>query len=196
MEIEGQKPANIYSLEMDRRVPPYARLLGFIFGVAFLGSYALEVRSAVVSDVRNFPAAFHSEPALTVAFAALKLGGYIWFPYVAATWVYVPIRDLLAKRVRRGMLLEVVSIPAGEGATWWASLPLLGWFLSWGMPVPGRSAMKLVRVGERVFRVPDAPALNEIVTREDLIGQEVVLSLGAFNRVLSIELVGSISSRS
>jgi hypothetical protein len=195
MEIEEGKQTEIYSLEMDRRVSPYAGVLGLIFGAAFLGWYGVEVQSSVASDIRNFPSSFHSDPVLTIIFSLLKVWGYLWFPYLAATWVYAPVRDIAAKRVRRGKLLEVVSVPAGEGATWWASIPLLGWFLSWGMPVPGRSAMKVIRLGEQKFRVPNAPALDNVLMREDLIGKEVHFSLGAFNRVLSIELLGSYNPR-
>ena len=49
--------------------------------------------------------------------------------------------------------------------------------------------MKVVRLEEREFRIPDAPALNDVVAQGGVIGNEVVFSLGAFNRVLSIELV-------
>jgi hypothetical protein len=183
----------VYSLEMDRRTPRYAGLLGLMIGAAFLAWYAVEVRSAIASDIRNFPVSFHSDPALTVAFAILKLWGYLWFPYIAGTWVYVPLRDFLGKRVKRGKLVEVVNVPVGQGASWWASIPLLAWFLSWGMPVPGRSAMKVVRLGEWEFRVPDAPVLNQVLADGNVISKEVVVSLGAFNRILSIELIGSSS---
>jgi hypothetical protein len=191
METEVTKSTKVYGVEIDRRVPPYVSLLGLVAGAAFLGWYGAEVRSAVASDVRNFPASFHSDPALTVVFTILKTWGYLWFPYIAATWVYVPVRDFLAKRVSSGRLVEVVNVPVGQGVPWWAHVPLLGWFLSWGMPVSGRSPMKQIRLGERVFRVPDAPALSQVLSREDVIGNEVVFSLGAFNRVLSIELVSS-----
>jgi len=189
MDIRREESTRIYSIQVERRASRYASVLGLLFGAVFLGWYALNVPSAIANDIRNFPASFRSEPVLTIAFAVLKFLGYILFPYVAGMWVYVPIKDFVGPRARKGKLAEVASLPVGTGGTWWASFPLLGWLLAWGMPVPVRPAMTRIRVGEWEFNVPDAPELGQVLRREELLGQEVVFTLGALNRVLSIERI-------
>jgi hypothetical protein len=189
MGIEKPKTALAYDGQLDRRAPPVVRFLFFGFGVGFLVLYCADIRSIISADIENFPMAFRESAALTLLFTCVKVLAYLLFPYVAATWVYVPIRDFLATRVE-GELLSVESIPAGRGVTWWASVPLLGWLMSWGMPVPGRSKMKVIRIGGREVRVPDRPELNRVLAGGELVGKQVVFTLGAFNRVLSIEVVG------
>ena len=183
------KHVRVYSREMDRSLPPYMSLVGLVAGGVFLVWYGLEIRSAITSDLHNLSASFRSSPVLTVAFATLKLFGYVWFPYIAATWVYVPLRNYLGKRVYGGRLLEVVNITSQGCRIWWTRVPLLSWFLSWGMPVPGMSPTKRIHLGERVFCIPDAPSLSQVLSNQNVVGHETRFSFGAFNRVLSIELV-------
>jgi hypothetical protein len=189
MGTEKSKTKVAYDVRMDRRAAHLVRFLFCGFGMGFLVLYCIRIRSVVSADIDNFPMAFRESAVLTLLFGAVKVLAYFLFPYLAATWVYVPIRDFLATRVK-GELLGFESLPAGQGAAWWASVPFLGWFLSWGMPVPGRSSMKAIRIGRREFRVPDAPELDRVLADGDLVGKQVVFTLGAFNRVLSIELLG------
>jgi hypothetical protein len=190
MATDKSKKVMLYDVQADRRAPALVHLLFLGFGAAFLVIYCTGIKSVISADIKNFPMAFRESAALTLLFTCVKVLAYFLFPYVAATWVYVPVKDFVPTRVE-GELLSVNSIPADQRATSWASIPLLSWLLSWGMPVPGRASMKEVRIANRQFRVPDAPELDRVLGDSSLVGKQLAFTFGAFHRVLSIELVSS-----
>lgn len=187
--MENNERAKIYEIAVDRNLPAFMGVIGALIAGAFLTWYCFGIVTAVSGDINSFPAAFRSNPVLTIFFAVLKFGAYILFPFIAATWVYIPIRDFVVRKRVQGRLGGVSDFPGMDRLPLWARVPFLGWFLSWGMPVPGRSAMKNIRLDTREIQVPLSPVLSQVLSQENIAGKELVFLLGAFNRVLSIELV-------
>lgn len=178
----------IYDLSMDRTAYRSTRVFGFVVGVPFLTWYLLKAPAAVRADCLNFLPALHEAPILTIGFAILKVWAYVFFPFVAAAWIYISVKDLFGRR-RIGKLHSIVSACSMDESSRLYSFSLLAWVLSWAIPL--RSPRARICLGEHEFVVLDSPSLSTVINRADLIGKEIAVTCGAFNRVLSVELLGS-----
>jgi hypothetical protein len=152
----------IYDCKADIRLNPFAGAFSFAIGVVLLLWYLRRVYGAIASDIQSFPAAFRSDAALAALFAALKLLAYILFPILFAAMIYVPVRNLMLRRVVSGRLGDVSVLVVVRGKT------------------------KLsVKLDDRMIIVANEEGLE--ASLEGLRGIEIRFTLGAFDRVLMIE---------
>lgn len=171
---------------MQRKTYRSTRAFGFIVGVPFLAWCVWKIPRAVRADWHNFRPAFREAPILTVGFTALKIWAYVFFPFVAAIWIYISVRDVFPKR-RIGTLRSVAQAPTMSESAWLYSVPLVRWFLSWAIPL--RSPRVRICLGGHDFVVLDPPGFGAVVNQDDLTGKQIAITCGAFGRVLSVELL-------
>ena len=156
----------IYDITMDRQVHPGMGLVMFGTGVFLAIRYLLSIKSTILADIANFPDSFHSDAALTIAFAALKLVAYVAAGILAGVMVYWPVRDLWLRRVVFGKLNSVALIENGK-----------------------TKSKVLIKLGGQSLRISNADVLSTVLTQESLIQRELCVTIGAFDRVLAVDVI-------
>jgi hypothetical protein len=154
----------LYDASSDSHFNPFAGILTLSLGIALLVWYLWGIVGAVQGDIHAFTAAFHESRMLTSIFLVLKPVAYLLFGGLFMLMIYVPMRNLFFKRVVSGNLRSMSAQTKKKN-----------------------KRVLSVEIGLCTLVLPDRGDLSEILCDDQLLGQELRFTLGAFNRVYKLE---------
>ena len=156
----------LYDGSSDSQFNPSTGIFTLALGIAISVWYLRGIVGAIKGDTHNFIAAFHESPILTLIFLVLKPVAYVLFGALFLLMIYGPMRNLFFKRVVSGNLRSV------------------------SMQEKKKNKLALsVEIGPCTLALADRRGLTEILCDDQLLGQELRLTLGAFNRVYKLEKI-------
>jgi hypothetical protein len=154
----------LYDASSDSHFNPFAGMLTLSLGIALSVWYVHGIVGAVAGDIHTFTAAFHESPILTSIFLVLKPVAYVLFGGLFILMIYVPVRNLFFKRVVSGNLQSISAQTKKKN-----------------------KRVLLVEIGPCMLVLQDRGDVSEILCDDQLVGQELRVTLGAFNRVYRLE---------
>ncbi|HET6840109.1 MAG TPA: hypothetical protein VFK06_00220 [Candidatus Angelobacter sp.] len=164
METNSKKEGIYDASAAERRSHTGSGIVVFAIGSVVLFYYVMGIKDGIAADVRNFPAAFDSDPTLTIIFILLKICAYIIVPIFCGIAIYCPIRDIFAPRVVSGRFNGMTTI-SGRG---------------------GKTSL-VVSLGSHKVKVRDSALLRSVLIQDSLLHQELSIVVGSFGRVLTVK---------
>jgi hypothetical protein len=163
------------------------QIILLVLGTLLAIRYALGVGREIAHNLVTFPASYRSFPVLTLLLSLLALCAYVLFPCVALVMIYIPVRNLFLNRVITGKLLSEIQWHTDDEAIMEIRIGTTK------LHVHDRGRIQFQR---QHLQVRDLDNLGSILGDESLVGCELRLRVGAFNRVLSVERMGHTTRQS